>query len=102
MTKAASDALRPGNRAPNGAPHPLTLFSHLVWLDGRPLMETIEPYRRAILGDSLFAFDEEGRPQFNFVLCGRAKKNWKTTDLILAALYRLLVWPGDKGNDAYI
>jgi hypothetical protein len=36
------------------------------------------------------------------VLCGRGKKNWKTSDLILAALYRFLVWLGDKGNDCFI
>jgi phage terminase large subunit-like protein len=97
-----SAALSPGNRASNGAPHPLTFFDHLRWLNGRPLLDTIEPYRQTILGDALFSFDETGRPRFNFVLCGRAKKNWKTTDLILAALYRWLVWPSDKGNDAYI
>ena len=99
MTKAASELLWPGNRAPNGAPHPLTFFSKLVWLDERPLLDTIEPYRRTILSDALFRFDDDGRPKFNFALCGRAKKNWKTTDLILAALYRFLVWPSDKGSD---
>jgi phage terminase large subunit-like protein len=88
--------------APNGAPHPLTFFSHLVWLDGRPLLDTIEPYRQTILTEALYAFDDEGRPRFNFALCGRAKKNWKTTDLCLAALYRFLVWPSDKGNDCFI
>jgi hypothetical protein len=102
MTKAASALLSPGNRAPNGAPHPLMFFGKLVWLDGRPLLDTIELYRRTILSDGMFTFDDEGRPQFNFVLCGRAKKNWKTTDLILAALYRWLVWPSDKGNDSFI
>jgi phage terminase large subunit-like protein len=35
-------------------------------------------------------------------LCGRAKKNYKTTDLMLAGLYRLLAWPSDKGNDCFI
>ena len=85
------------------APHPLDFFEKLVWLDGRPLLDTIEPYRREILTDGLFSFDDGGgRPKFNFVLCGRAKKNWKTTDLILAALYRWLVWPSDKGNDCFI
>ena len=90
------------SKAPNGAPHPFAFFDHLVWLDGRPLMETIEPYRRTILADGLFTFHDDARPHFNFVLCGRGKKNWKTADLILAALYRFLVWPSDKGNDSYI
>jgi phage terminase large subunit-like protein len=89
-------------RGPNGAIHPLKFFSHLRWLDGRPLIDTIEPYRRTILTDALFTFDDDGRPRFNMVLGGRAKKNWKTTDLILAALYRWLMWPGRKGTDAYI
>ena len=44
----ASEPLSPGNRHPNGAPHPLDFFSHLVWIDGRPLLDTIEPYRRGI------------------------------------------------------
>jgi hypothetical protein len=35
-------------------------------------------------------------------LFGRAKKNWKTTDLILAASYRFLAWPSDKGNDCFV
>jgi hypothetical protein len=65
-------------------------------------MDTIEPYRRTILADALYEFDEDGRPKINFALCGRAKKNWKTTDLCLAALYRFLAWPSTKGNDAFI
>jgi phage terminase large subunit-like protein len=64
--------------------------------------DTIEPYRREILSAALFTFDADGRPQFNFVLNGRGKKNWKTADLILAALYRWLVWPSGKGNDSFI
>ena len=102
MTRAASEPLGPGNRAPNGAPHPFEFFGHLVWLDGKPLMDTIEPYRRTILNDALFTFDSDGAPRYNFVVCGRAKKNWKTTDLILAGLYRFLAWPSDKGNDCFI
>jgi hypothetical protein len=64
-------------------------------------MNTIEPYRRTILSDALFTFDDD-RPRYNFALNGRAKKNWKTADLCLAALYRFLPWPSDKGNDAFI
>ena len=87
--------------SPGVPPHPLEFFNHLKWLDGRPLLDTIEPYRRTILTDGLYSFDEDGRPKFNFVLCGRAR-NWKTTDLCLAALYRFLAWPSDMGNDCYI
>jgi hypothetical protein len=99
---AASELLGPGNRHPNGAPHPFEFFKHLVWVDGRPLLDTIELYRTTILSRGLYEFDPDGRPRFNFVLCGRAKKNWKTGDLILAATYRFLAWPSDKGNDCYI
>ena len=41
-------------------------------------------------------------PRYDRVLCGRAKKNWKTTDLVLAALYRFLAWPSAAGNDCFI
>jgi hypothetical protein len=76
-------------------------FAKLKWLDGRPLLDTIEPYRRQIFTDVLYAFDGD-RPRYNLAVCGRAKKNWKTTDLILAALCRFLVWPSPQGNDCFI
>jgi hypothetical protein len=82
-------------------PHPLDFFAKLRWLDGRPLLDTIEPYRRAIFETVLYTFDGS-RPRYNLAICGRAKKNWKTSDLILAALYRLLVWPSPQGNDCFV
>jgi hypothetical protein len=100
--KPASDARRPGDRAPNGAPHPSEFFRRLVWLDGRPLLDTIEDYRRELFSTVLWTFDPHGRPRYNMALVGRAKKNNKTTDLILACLYRFLAWPSDSGNDAFI
>ena len=99
MTAASGEALR---HAPNGAPHPFEFFGHLVWLDGRPLLDTLEPYRRGIFESVLWTFDSDGNPQINMAVNGRAKKNWKTSDLILAALYRFLAWPSDKGNDCYV
>jgi hypothetical protein len=45
---------------------------------------------------------EGDRPRCNLVLTGRAKKNFKSTDLILAALYRFLVWPSASGNDCFL
>jgi len=84
------------------APHPLEFFGRLVWLDGKPLLDTIEPYRRHIFEQALYTFDRDGRPTFNMALCGRAKKNFKTCDLVLAALYRFIVWPSDQGNDCSI
>src|SRR5918996_32162 len=81
---------------------PIEFFAHLSWLDKRPLLEVIEPYRQKLFTDALYSFDAAGNPQYNMVLSGRAKKNWKSTDLILAALYRLLVWSSDAGNDCFL
>src|SRR5215831_19885319 len=84
------------------APHPLDFFGHLVWLDGRPLLSTLESYRQQLLVTALYSFDPDGRPQYNQVLSGRAKKNGKTTDLCLAAIYRFLACPSAQGNDCFI
>jgi phage terminase large subunit-like protein len=99
---AASALAKPANAPPPGAPHPLDFFAELVWLDGRPLLETIEPYRRRIFEDVLYTFEADGSPSRSLALCGRAKKNWKTADLCLAAIYRFLAWPSAAGNDCYI
>ena len=99
MMPAGDDKL--GN-APLGAPHPLDFYRELVWIDGRPLLDTIEAYRRRILVDVLFTFGIDGAPMFNMGLFGRAKKNWKTSDLVLACLYRFLAWPCAAGNDAFL
>jgi hypothetical protein len=83
-------------------PHPFDFFGRLRWLDGRPLMDTVEHYRRETFEQVLFTFDPDGRPRYDRALIGRAKKNNKSSDLILAALYRLLAWEAPAGNDAYI
>jgi hypothetical protein len=80
-------------------PHPFEFFGLLKWLDGRPLMDVIEPYRREIFERALYTFDADGRPTYNLVLAGRGKKNWKSADMILAALYRFLAWASNVGND---
>src|SRR4030095_6978117 len=74
----------------------------LKWLDGSALLKMIEPYRRRDLSAALYTFDTNGRPKHNLALTGRAKKNWKTADLIFAALYRLLAWKSPGGNQCYI
>ena len=76
-------------------PTPTEFFSGLKWIDGRPLLDTIEPYRMAIFNAVLAG-------NYTMALCGRAKKNWKTADLILAALYRLLAWQAPAGNDCLL
>lgn len=98
---AVITAANVGN-APQDAPHPLAFFGELVWLDGRPLLDTIEPYRRRILVDVLWTFGDDGAPVYSMGLFGRAKKNWKTSDLVLACLYRFLAWPSAAGNDSFI
>lgn len=83
-------------------PTSMDFFAKLKWLDGRALVDTIEPYRREIFSQVLDKCDADGRPLYSMCLCGRAKKNWKTADLILAALYRLVIWPSAHGNDGFI
>jgi hypothetical protein len=70
-------------------------FRRLRWLDRRRLWDTMEPYRRELLTRALDTRRPDGTPRFNFVVSGRAKKNWKTTDLVLAALYCLCVREGN-------
>ena len=79
---------------------PIKFFSKLKWIDERALTDVIESYRRDIFERALYAFDGE-RPKYNLVLTGRAKKNWKSADLILAALYKLLAWRSPGGNQCY-
>lgn len=80
---------------------PIKFFNRLEWLDGSPLLDVIEPYRQRIFSEALYSFDGD-RPRYNLVLTGRAKKNWKSADLVLAALYRLLVWESPLGNQCFI
>ena len=84
------------------APHPFDFFRPLRWLNGKSLLDTIESYRRRTFAEALYTFDAAGWPVYNRVLCGRGKKNFKTADLTLAALYRFLAWPSATGNDAFI
>ncbi len=79
----------------------LSFFSGLHWLDGSPLLDNVEPYRRRIF-EAAFDEFEEGRPRYNLILSGRAKKNWKSADLVLAALYALVANDSAGGNQAYL
>jgi hypothetical protein len=80
----------------------LEFFAKLKWLDGRPLLDTMEPYRRELFSRALDTYDADGVPQYNFVLCGRGKKNYKSTDLVLSGFHCLLVRESAFGNDGYI
>jgi phage terminase large subunit-like protein len=77
---------------------PLAFFKRLRWLDGRPLLEAIEPYRQRIFTEALYTLNADGTPRYNRVLAGRGKKNWKSADLVLAGLYRFLAWKSSAGN----
>jgi len=83
--------------------HPMTFCGALRWIDGTPLLETMEPYRQRILTEGLFTFRPDGVPLYKRVLTGRAKKTFQTSDAMLAALYKFLAWKaaGGKGNQVY-
>lgn len=83
--------------------HPLHFLGLLKWLDGRPLLDVMESYRQTILREALWTFRPDGSPLYRRTLTGRAKKNSKTTDAVLAALYKLLVWQpaGGAGNQVF-
>lgn len=87
---------------PTSSPTSLQFFGLLRWIDGRPLLDTIEPYRREIFKRALDTYRLDGVPEINFVLCGRAKKNWKSSDLVFASLYCLMFRDSPQGNDCYI
>lgn len=81
---------------------PHEFFSHLNWLNGRPLLSVIEPYRSKIFEDALAVDPVTGWPRYSLVFAGRAKKNWKSADLILGALYRFSAWKTSGSNDVLI
>ncbi len=82
---------------------PQKFFNKLKWIDNTPLRNHIEPYRKEIFRQVLWNFtDEEKTPRYTLALCGRAKKNWKSADLMLAALYRFFIWRSVQGNDTLI
>jgi hypothetical protein len=83
--------------------HPLTFYGHLQWIDGAPLLDRMEPYRQKIQTDALYTSRPDGSILYKRVLTGRAKKTFKTSDAVLAALYKLLAWKaaGHRGNQIY-
>jgi hypothetical protein len=82
---------------------PVLDFLKLVrWLDGRPVLDYVEPYRRQILTDVLDQHLPDGRVRYNLALVGRAKKNWKSADLVLASLFALVANDSPGGNVVYL
>jgi hypothetical protein len=88
----------------SGKRHPTSLqfFGHLKWLDGKNLLDTIEPYRRELFMQALDEVGADGRPRYNLVLAGRGKKNAKSLDLVLAGFYCLLMRRSPQGNSGFI
>lgn len=80
----------------------LQFFSRLKWLDGRPLLDTIEEYRRAIFTKALDSYGPDSRPLYSMVVSGRGKKNAKSLDLVLAALFVLVIRRSVQGSDGFI
>ena len=80
----------------------LQFFQRLRWLDGTPLLDTIEPYRRDVFTKALDSCDTRGRPLYSMVLAGRGKKNAKSLDLVLAALFVLVIRRSVQGSDGFV
>src|ERR1700733_12795416 len=89
-------------RTADAVPTSLEFFARLRWLDGRPLIGTIEDYCKRLFTSALDTVDGNGLPTINFVLSGRGKKNNKTLDLVLAALFKLLVPVTIQGNNGFV
>ena len=66
------------------------------------MLSTIEEYRRRLFTSALDTFDADGLPAFSLVLSGRAKKNNKTLDLVLAAFFKLLIPVTMQGNNGFV
>lgn len=100
MKRRAKTSVTPPSPAPRQSC--LKFFGKLLWIDGTPLLPHIARYRRKIFTDVLDTVERHGRVRYSQALLGRAKKNWKSTDLILAALYRLVGYDSPGGNQCYI
>jgi len=81
---------------------PAEFFAPLRWIDGRPLLTTMEPYRLRIFEQVFCETRPDGSPRYNQVLAGRAKKNWKSADLVHGALFVVMVRPSPQGSDVII
>ena len=82
---------------------PIEFFKLLRWIDGRPLLDVMEPYRQRNHSEFLYTFRPDGSPLYKRGLEGRAKKNSKSTDRVLQSLYKCLAWKahGERGNECF-
>lgn len=79
----------------------LEFLDSLRWIDGTPLRDHLEAYRRRKFEEVFESRDDDGRPRYNLNFESRAKKNWKSGDLTLGGLYALLK-PSPTGNECYL
>jgi hypothetical protein len=79
----------------------LDFLGLVSWIDGTPMLDHVEPYRRRIF-EAFDAVDAGGRARYNLGLVGRAKKNWKSADLVLKGLAALLANESPHGNVVYL
>ncbi len=80
----------------------LEFYASLNWIDGRPLLDVIEPYRQRLMTAFLDTVDADGRLHYNLGLAGRSKKNWKSADLVLIGFDALLANDSPGGNQVYL
>jgi hypothetical protein len=66
-------------------------------LDCRPLQ--IEPYRLDIFRRAFDTYRSDGIPQYSMVLAGRAKKNHKSSDLVLGGSFSLICRESPQGSE---
>ena len=84
-------------------PTSLQFFGRLKWLDGRNLLETMQPYRRELFTQAFDSFDDQGRPRYNLVLAGRAKEKRQVARFeSAAALFTLTIRRSVQGSDCFI
>ncbi len=80
---------------------PLEFFGLLRWIDGRPLLDTMEEFRQRAFQEFYLTAGSDGLPRYNLGLFMRAKKNWKSADLILHGFYNLCQ-PCPHGQQCYV
>ncbi len=69
---------------------PINIFiDSLFWIDDRPLSDIIEPYRRRLFERFFGETNSNGHLRYNLLVHGVGKKNYKTTDAVVAGLYAL-------------
>src|SRR5690348_10372393 len=80
LRQALGHAQGPGSEATEDWLDCESFFRLLVWIDGRPLLAVIEPYRLTLFKIFLDPDSITRRLKYNLLLAGRGKKNFKSAD----------------------